>query len=129
MKKLLLIMPMLAIAANTPDLAQLDKMIARFTPTELRADISKLSPGDRQALAKLIEASRVLDDIFLQSVVERQPAAVCQAPPRHNAARQGPAALFLDQQGTLVRVWMMGSRSCPTCRRRSCRARISIPKT
>ncbi len=68
MKKLLLIIPMLAIAANIPDLAQLDKMIARFTPTDLRADISKLSPGDRQALAKLIEASRVLDDIFLNQL-------------------------------------------------------------
>ncbi|HTA70836.1 MAG TPA: hypothetical protein VK776_21275 [Bryobacteraceae bacterium] len=68
MKKLLFIMPMLAIAANTPDLAQLEKMIARFTPTDLRVDISKLSPGDRQALAKLIEASRVLDDIFLNQL-------------------------------------------------------------
>src|SRR5260370_32740113 len=68
MKKLLFIIPMLAIAANIPDLAQLEKMIARFAPTELRADISKLSPGDRQALAKLVEASRVLDDIFLQQL-------------------------------------------------------------
>src|SRR5579864_8290684 len=68
MKKLLFIIPMLAIAANIPDLAQLEKMIARFAPTELRADVSKLSPGDRQALAKLVEASRVLDDIFLQQL-------------------------------------------------------------
>ena len=59
---------MLALAANIPDLAQLDKMIARFAPTELRADVSQLSPGDRQALARLIEASRVLDDIFLQQL-------------------------------------------------------------
>lgn len=68
MKNLLLIMPMFAIAANIPDLAQLEKMTARFTPTDLRADISKLSPGDRQALAKLIEASRVLNDIFLNQL-------------------------------------------------------------
>jgi len=68
MKKLVFIIPMLALTANIPDLAQLDKMIARFTPTELRADVSKLSPGDRQALAKLIEASRVLDGIFLQQL-------------------------------------------------------------
>jgi len=59
---------MLAIAANVPDLAQLEKMTARFRPTELRADISKLSPGDRQSLAKLIEASRMLDDIFLNQI-------------------------------------------------------------
>lgn len=56
---------MIAATAAIPDLAQLDKMIARFKPTELRVDISKLSPGDRQALAKMIEASRVLNDIFL----------------------------------------------------------------
>src|ERR1700730_7712451 len=68
MKKLLFIIPMLAIAANIPDLAQLEKMIDRFAPTELRADISKLSPGDRQALAKVVEASRVWDDIFLQQL-------------------------------------------------------------
>lgn len=62
---LLLIIPMLAATAAIPDLAQLQKMIARFQPTELRVDVSKLSPGDRQALAKLIEAARVLNDIFL----------------------------------------------------------------
>lgn len=56
---------MLTATAAIPDLAQLQKMIARFQPTELRVDISKLSPGDRQALAKLIEASRVLNEIFL----------------------------------------------------------------
>ncbi len=56
---------MLAAAAAIPDLAQLHKMIARFQPTELRVDVSKLSRGDRQALPKLIDAARVLNDIFL----------------------------------------------------------------
>ena len=68
MKRFLLLItgiPMLAATAAIPDLAQLQKMIARFQPTELRADVSKLSPGDRQALSKLIEAARVLNDIFL----------------------------------------------------------------
>jgi len=64
-KKLLFIIPMLAATAAIPDLAQLDKTIARYKPTELRVDVSKLSAGDRQALPKLIEAARVLNDIFL----------------------------------------------------------------
>jgi hypothetical protein len=64
-KKFLVLIPMLAATAAIPDLAQLEKMIARFKPTELRADQSKLSPGDRQALPKLIEAARVLNDLFL----------------------------------------------------------------
>jgi len=64
-KKLLFLIPMFAAIAAIPDLSQLDKMIARFKPTELRVDVSKLSAGDRQALPKLVEAARVLNDIFL----------------------------------------------------------------
>ncbi|HTS50791.1 MAG TPA: hypothetical protein VMH05_22755 [Bryobacteraceae bacterium] len=68
MKKLLFLIPMLAATQTIPDLAQLQKMIARFAPTELRVDISKLAPRDRQALEKLIEASRLLNDIFLNQL-------------------------------------------------------------
>ncbi len=50
---------------SAPGLAQLEKMTARFAPTTLRVDTSKLSAGDRQALVKLIEAGRIMDDIFL----------------------------------------------------------------
>jgi len=51
-----------------PDLAQLDKMASRFAPTPLRVDTSRLSAGDRRALVKLIEAARILDDIFMQQM-------------------------------------------------------------
>ena len=44
----------------------LEQMAARFVPTEITADVSKLSPGDRPVLAKLVEASRVIDAIFLR---------------------------------------------------------------
>ena len=65
----LLLIVMLSVSAQTiPDLAQLDKMIARFTPADLSVDTSHLSPGDRLALAKLIEASRLVDRIFLQQL-------------------------------------------------------------
>jgi hypothetical protein len=69
MKKLVCALSMLSYAAsNTPDLTQLEQMIARFRPTELRADVSNLSPHDRAALQKLIEASRVLNDIFMKQM-------------------------------------------------------------
>jgi hypothetical protein len=51
-----------------PDLAQLEKMSSRFAPTPLRVDTSKLSTGDRQALVKLIEAARILNDVFMQQM-------------------------------------------------------------
>ncbi len=53
----------LALAA-IPDLAELNRMIARFAPAPVTADTSKLAPGDKQALARLIEAAGVIDDIF-----------------------------------------------------------------
>ena len=43
-------------------------MIARFAPVELHVDTSKLSAGDQKALAKLLEAARVIDEIFLKQV-------------------------------------------------------------
>ena len=51
---------------RAPPLAELQKMTARFTPTPLRVDTSKLSEGDRQALVKLIESARILNEIFMQ---------------------------------------------------------------
>ena len=53
---------------NPPDTAQLDKMTARFIPTDITADISKMSPADRRVLAKLIDASKIIDGLFLRQV-------------------------------------------------------------
>ena len=51
-----------------PDLAQLQKMAARFTPAPIRVDTSRLSSGDRQALIKMIQASRILNQIFMKQL-------------------------------------------------------------
>ena len=48
------------------DRAQLEKMTARFAPTDITADLSGLSVGDKRALAKLVEASRIVDGLFLR---------------------------------------------------------------
>lgn len=42
--------------------------IRRFAPTEIKADTSKLTAEDRQALDKIIEAARFMDAIFLRQV-------------------------------------------------------------
>jgi Peptidase family M49 len=55
-------------SAKMPDLAQLQKMAARFTPTPIRVDTSKLSSGDQKALIKLIEASRILNELFMRQL-------------------------------------------------------------
>jgi hypothetical protein len=58
----------LMLAGNLHDLAQLNRMTARFAPVELKVDLAGLSPGDRQALVKLIEAARIFDEIFMRQL-------------------------------------------------------------
>src|SRR5438552_18851563 len=55
-------------AAKLPEAAALNKMGSRLAPAELRVEISQLSAGDRKALVKLIEASRIVNDLFLQQL-------------------------------------------------------------
>ena len=46
----------------------LEKQIARFAPTDLRADISALPANERQALAHMVRAAQVMDALFLEQV-------------------------------------------------------------
>src|SRR3954467_11898434 len=48
--------------------ADLARKIARFAPTTLTADTSKLPPKDRQALDKIVAAAKLLDPLFLRQV-------------------------------------------------------------
>jgi len=54
-------------AAPTPaTVTQLQAMAKRFAPVDLTADTSKLSAGDRVAIAKLIEAAKIVDTLQLR---------------------------------------------------------------
>src|SRR5215813_12330946 len=68
-----------------PDATQLRKMIARYAPTELRVDTSKLSPGDQKALVKLIVASRIFDDIFMDQLWSKNRATYAQVKKDHSS--------------------------------------------
>ncbi|HEX8459578.1 MAG TPA: hypothetical protein VF656_19955 [Pyrinomonadaceae bacterium] len=61
-------------AGNAAARASLDAKIRRFAPTTLTADTSRLSAGDRRALAKIIEAAKLLDPLYLQQVWSGNPA-------------------------------------------------------
>jgi Peptidase family M49 len=51
-----------------PDAAMLKKMIARFAPVDIGADVSALPASERQVLARLVQASRIMDALFLRQV-------------------------------------------------------------
>jgi hypothetical protein len=51
-----------------PMVQELLAKTARFAPVDLTADISGLAPNERQALARLVEAARAFDALFLRQV-------------------------------------------------------------
>ena len=66
-----LVVTMMLISTLTPAQdgnSELARKIARFAPTELTADTSKLPAKDRQALDKIIAAAKLLDPLFLRQV-------------------------------------------------------------
>jgi hypothetical protein len=58
----------MAMQSKTFDAPVLERMAARFAPTEITADLSALAASERAALTKLVEAAKVMDGIFLRQV-------------------------------------------------------------
>ncbi len=55
-------------AGDADSLAGYARQSARFAPVAITVDVSALPPSERAALAKLVAASRILDDIFLRQL-------------------------------------------------------------
>lgn len=55
-----------AVTAAPATVGELQTMTKRFAPVALKADASKLSAGDKKAIAKLIEAAKVIDVLQLR---------------------------------------------------------------
>jgi hypothetical protein len=51
-----------------PETTKLETMARRFAPVDLTADVTSLPANERQALAKLVEAAKVFDGLFLRQV-------------------------------------------------------------
>ncbi|HEX3155913.1 MAG TPA: hypothetical protein VHV32_14895 [Candidatus Angelobacter sp.] len=49
-----------------PNTDELNQMAARFAPVNLEVDLSGLSAGDKKALAKLVEAARIVNPLFMR---------------------------------------------------------------
>lgn len=79
--------------AAYPDSTRLDQIAAQFAPTPLVANTSHLNEGDRQALSKLIEAGRVMNDIFRQQLWSGNGQLLEQL--RHDKSPLGEARLRL----------------------------------
>ena len=51
---------------ETPGVEELRRLEAQYAPVDLVVDLSRLPEGERLALARLVEASQVVDALFLR---------------------------------------------------------------
>jgi hypothetical protein len=57
-----------AAAPAVPDAAALQRLSARLAPVDLTVDVSPLPASERTVLAKLVEAAKVIDVLYLRQV-------------------------------------------------------------
>ncbi|WP_129645188.1 dipeptidyl-peptidase 3 family protein [Peristeroidobacter agariperforans] len=55
-----------SMAEDLPNPEQLSSMAARFAPVEVKVDLANLPAQEKAALAKLVEASRYVDALFMR---------------------------------------------------------------
>src|SRR5580765_7147415 len=89
----------MAQEAKVPATAELQRMAAQFAPTEITADVSKLSPADRKVLAKLVEASKIMDALFLRQVWAGNEAMLIDLAQDQSAEGRARLHYFLINKG------------------------------
>jgi len=114
-------------AATLPDQAELKKMTARFAPTPLNVDISKLSPGDSKALVKIIAAAKLLNHLFMNQFWSGN-VALYQKLEQDPTPLAPPAGIISALTKGLGRKLMSTKSSFLARPTKSRWARISIPR-
>jgi hypothetical protein len=99
-----------AVAAPA-SVAELNKMTKRFAPVALKADASHLSAGDKQAIAKLIEAAKIVDTLQLRqrwsgnealwAALSKDKSALGKARAEYFWLNKGPWSIIDDHQSFL----------------------------
>jgi hypothetical protein len=87
-----------------PDEAALTAMAARFAPVDLGADVSGLPASERTALARLVEASRLIDALFLRQVWAGNEALLLELLGDRSSLGQARLHYFLINKGPWSRL-------------------------
>jgi hypothetical protein len=87
-----------------PALAELQKMTSRFAPVDIGADIKGLPESERRALAKLVEAARLMDGLFLRQVWSGNDAMLQELARRTDELGRARLHYFLINKGPWSRL-------------------------
>lgn len=95
----------LACCGSTTAAAQQETTMTRlFAPVEIGADLSDLPVSERQALAHIVDAARVMDGLFLQQVWAGNPSLLLSLLGDQSAAGKARLDFFLLNKGPWSRI-------------------------
>ncbi|HET6437473.1 MAG TPA: hypothetical protein VFG59_05390 [Anaeromyxobacter sp.] len=86
-------------AGPAADLTALRRARDRFVPVDLGADLSRLPPSERATLARLLEASRILDALYLRQQWAQSEALLLKLAGDGTPLGQARLELFLLHKG------------------------------
>jgi hypothetical protein len=89
----------LAAGPSFPDAAALRRMEARYAPVDLAVDLSSLPEGERRALARLVEAARIVDALFLRQAWAGNEALLLALQDDGSPLGRARLAFFLRNKG------------------------------
>jgi hypothetical protein len=88
-----------AASAALPDAAGLKRLEAQYAPVDLRVDLSGLPASERRVLGKLVEASRIVDALFLRQAWAGNEALLLQLAGDPSPLGRARLAHFLRNKG------------------------------
>jgi len=96
--------PAVSAAEKYPGIAALRRSEARFAKVVLHQDLRALPEGERRALAKLVEAARLMDALFLRQVWAGNPELLVELAQDRTQLGAARLAAFLRNKGPWERL-------------------------
>jgi hypothetical protein len=93
-----------AAAPAPPDASALNKLSARLVPVDLAVDVQALPANERAALAALIDASKIMDALFLRQVWAGNETLLLDLLRDRSALGQARLHAFLQNKGPWLRL-------------------------
>jgi hypothetical protein len=90
--------------APLPDAAELKRLAARLKPIDLRVDLSSLPASERAALARIVDAARVMDGLFLRQSWGGNPSLLVALAADASALGRARLHAFLQNKGPWLRL-------------------------
>jgi len=96
--------PAAAPQTASPVVTALEAKTRRFAPVDISAPVDALPPNERRALAKMVDAARLMDGLFLEQVWAANPSVLAHLAADRTPEGQAELHYFLVNKGPWSRL-------------------------